>query len=244
MSRPVPALMRTARRCLSPRLTRVRAQGLVLLAVFAAPAVVHAQSAAETAYDRVAKAWAAHRSLEAQFDQRISNPLIGRTASSHGTFLQQKPGRVSITFTDPVGDRIVGDGKSLWVYLPSSAPGQVMKLPANADGAIVADLLGQLLDAPKRTFAISGGDAATVDGRSTRRVQLLPRVDGSVPFLKATLWLDDKEPRPIRVQVTDGQGVERTITLTTWSPDIELPANAFVFTPPKGVKVITKLPGA
>ena len=202
-----------------------------------------AQSAAEVSYDRVAKAWTSHETLEAQFDQRITNPLLGRTALSRGTFLQQKPGRVSITFTDPVGDRIVGDGKSLWVYLPSSAPGQVMKLPANADGAVVVDLLGQLLDAPKRTFTITGGESATINGRATRRVVLVPRSSSSVPFQKATLWLDDTEPRPVRIQVTDTQGVERMITLTTWLPNAVLPRNAFVFSTPKGVKVITKIPG-
>lgn len=214
----------------------------VAVAVAATPAF--AQPAAESAYDRVTKAWATHNTLEARFEQKITNPLLGRTASSRGTFQQRKPGQVSITFTDPAGDRIVGDGKSLWVYLPSSTPGQVLKLPADADGAIVADLLGQLLDAPKRTFTISGGDAVTIDGRATRRVLLVPRVEGSVPFQRATLWLDEKEPRPVRVQVIDGQGVDRTITMTTWQPNATLPANTFVFTPPKGVKVVTKLPGS
>lgn len=225
--------------------TSLRSQiSAVTLITTALSTQLSAQSPAESAYDRVAKAWSAHTSLEANFDQKINNPLIGRTASSRGVFLQQKPGRVSITFTEPVGDRIVGDGKSLWVYLPSSAPGQVMKLPADADGAVVADLLGQLLDVPKRTFAITGGEAVTIDGRTSKRVQLLPRPDAAVPFQRATLWLDDKEPRPLRVQVVDAQGVERTITLTTWVPNAVMPKNAFVFTPPKGVKVVTKLPGA
>ena len=203
-----------------------------------------AQSGAEIAYDRVSKAWATHTTLSADFEQRVTNPLLGRTASSRGTFLQQKPGRVSITFTEPVGDRIVSDGTSLWVYLPSSAPGQVMKLPANSEGAVVADMLGQLLDAPKKSFTFTGGDAVTIDGRATRRVLMTPRVAGSVPFTKATLWLDEKEPRPVRVQVTDEQGVERTITMVTWQPNAALPKNAFTFTAPKGVKVITKVPGA
>lgn len=203
-----------------------------------------AQTGAEAAYDRVAKAWSTHTTLSADFEQRVNNPLLGRTASSKGTFLQQKPGRVSITFTEPVGDRIVSDGSSLWVYLPSSAPGQVMKLPANSEGAVVADLLGQLLEAPKKSFTFSGGDAASIEGRATHRVLMTPKVAGSVPFTKATLWLDDKEPRPVRVQVTDQQGVERTITMVTWQPNATLPKNAFTFTPPKGTKVITKIPGA
>lgn len=205
---------------------------------------VTAQPAADAAYERVTKAWDTHRTLEAQFEQKIVNALLGKTAISRGVFLQRKPNSVSITFTDPVGDRIVGDGKSLWVYLPSSAPGQVMKLPADADGAVVADLLGQLLDAPKRTFTISGGDVVAIDGKTTRRVVLVPRVEGVVPFQRATLWLDDKEPRPVRIQVVDGQGIDRTITLTTWVPNATLAKNAFVFTPPKGAKVVTKIPGS
>ena len=223
----------------SPRL------GLATVAIVALSATsLKAQSGAEAAYDRVAKAWATHSTLSADFEQRVTNPLLGRTASSRGTFLQQKPGRISITFTEPVGDRIVSDGTSLWVYLPSSAPGQVMKLPASAEGAVVADLLGQLLDAPKRSFNLTGGDAVTIDGRATRRVMMTPRSAGSVPFTKATLWLDDKDPRPVRVQVTDEQGVERTITMVTWQPNATLPKNAFTFTAPKGAKVITKIPGA
>ena len=73
---------------------------------------------------------------------------------------------------------------------------------------------------------------------------MTPRTAGSVPFTKATLLLDEKEPRPVRVQVTDEQGVERTITMLTWQPNATLPKNAFTFTTPKGVKVITKVPGA
>lgn len=205
---------------------------------------LRAQNGAEAAYDRVAKAWKDTRTLEATFEQKITNPLLGRTVNSRGVFLQERPGKVSITFTQPAGDRIVGDGKTLWVYLPSSAPGQVLKLPGDADGAIVADLLGQLLETPKRAFAISGGDAVTIDGRATRRVQLLPRNPETVPFQKATLWLEEQEPRPARIQVVDGQGIDRTITLTSWRPGATLPRDAFVFAVPRGVKVSTRLPGS
>jgi outer membrane lipoprotein carrier protein len=73
-------------------------------------------------------------------------------------------------------------------------------------------------------------------------VQLLPRSPDAVPFQKATLWLDEQNPRPVRVQVIDGQGVDRTITLTSWTPGATLPRDAFGFAVPKGVKVTTKLP--
>jgi outer membrane lipoprotein carrier protein len=223
-------------------MTTLTTSAAVIALTFAVSVPLAAQNGAETAYDRMARAWSSVQTLEATFDQKITNPLLGRSVTSKGVFLQERPGKVSITFTQPAGDRIVGDGKTLWVYLPSSAPGQVLKLPGDADGAIVADLLGQLLETPKRAFIISGGDAVTIDGRATRRVQLLPRSPDAVPFQKATLWLDEQNPRPVRVQVIDGQGVDRTITLTSWTPGATLPRDAFRFAVPNGVKVTTKLP--
>lgn len=221
------------------------AAAFVLAVLTAPPCALAAQSVAEAdaAYGRVAKAWSTTRTLQANFDQKITNPILGRTVSSRGVFVQERPNRVSITFTEPVGDRIVGDGKHLWVYLPSSTPGQVLKLPADADGAIVADLLGQLLDTPRRAFTITGGESLAIDGRNTRRVQLVPKSANAAPFTKAVLWLDEKELRPVRIQVLDVQGIDRTITLTTWVPDAALPKDAFAFVTPKGAKVSTKLPG-
>lgn len=207
---------------------------------------VHAfaqSSPADVAYDRAAKAYASFSSIDAQFEQKTTNPVLGKTAMSKGRFVQQKPNLVSITFTDPVGDRIVGDGKSLWVYLPSSTPNQVMKLPANSDGAVIVNLLGQLLDAPRQSFVITGGEAATIDGVATKKVQLVPRKPDSAPFSRATLWIDDKDARPSRVQIIDAQGIDRTFNMTTWSVNGAISKDMFKFTPPKGVKVISNIPG-
>ena len=230
------------------RFIRLRSVVLYGTAIALSPLLVgalYAQAVSgDAAYARVVTAWASQSTLEAKFDQRIVNPILGRTVTSRGVFLQQRPGRIAVTFSDPVGDRIVSDGKHLWVYLPSSTPGQVLKLPADAEGAVVPDLLGALFDAPRRTFAISGGEAATIDGQKTRRVVLVPRVASTMPFQRATVWIDDQDPRPVRVQLLDEQGVERTITLTSWSPNAALPVNAFTFIPPKGVKVVTKIPGS
>lgn len=197
---------------------------------------------ADVAYDRAAKAYASFSSIDAQFEQKTTNPVLGKTAMSKGRFVQQKPNLVSITFTDPAGDRIVGDGKTLWVYLPSSTPGQVMKLPANSDGAVIVNLLGQLLDAPRQSFVITGGEAATVDGVATKKVQLVPKKPDSAPFTRATLWIDDKDARPTRVQIIDSQGIDRTFSMTTWSVNGTLPKDMFKFAPPKGVKVISNIP--
>lgn len=213
-------------------------QATVAFAAVAAPTFAVAQSTpADIAYDRAAKAYASFNNIDAQFEQKTTNPILGKTALSKGRFVQQKPNLVSITFTDPAGDRIVGDGKSLWVYLPSSTPGQVMKLPAKSESAVIVNLLGQLLEAPRQSFVISGGEASSVDGAAAKRVMLVPRAANSSAFQRATLWIDDKDARPVRVQIIDPQGIDRTFNMTAWTVNSVLPKDMFKFTPPKGVKV-------
>lgn len=223
------------------RFTRAATIALTAISAASTHSLFAQSSAADVAYDRAAKAYASFTSIDALFEQKTTNPVLGKTAMSKGRFVQQKPNLVSITFTDPVGDRIVGDGKSLWVYLPSSTPGQVMKLPANSDGAVIVNLLGQLLDAPRQSFVITGGEAASIDGVATKKVQLVPRKSDSAPFSRATLWIDDKDARPTRVQIIDAQGIDRTFNMTTWSVNTALPKDMFKFTPPKGVKVISNI---
>lgn len=218
-------------------------QAAAAFAAIALPSLAVAQSTpAEIAYDRAAKAYASFTNIDAQFEQKTTNPILGKTALSKGRFVQQKPNLVAITFTDPAGDHIVGDGKSLWVYLPSSTPGQVIKLPAKSESAVIVNLLGQLLDAPRQSFVISGGEATMVDGVATKKVTLVPRVANSSAFQRATLWVDDKDARPIRVQMVDPQGIDRTFNMTTWTVNSVLPKDIFKFTPPKGVKVTNGIP--
>ena len=215
----------------------------MLAAAMSVPMFAAAQSTpADVAYDRAAKAYASFSSIDAQFEQKTTNPILGKSAISRGRFVQKKPNLVSINFTDPIGDRIVGDGKFLWVYLPSSTPNQVLKLPANSESAVIVNLLGQLLDAPRKSFVISGGEAVTVDGVPTRKVLLVSRDPNTAAFQRATLWIDDKDSRPVRVQIIDPQGIDRTFNMTSWTVNSALAGDVFKFSPPKGTKVVSKIP--
>ena len=85
-----------------------------------------------------------------------------------GEFQQQRqPARFSFRFVQPKGDMIVGDGKWLWVYLPSSTPGQVIKVPMTEGGAGSLDLASRFFDSPKTRFTITDAGTATVGGRAT-----------------------------------------------------------------------------
>ena len=88
----------------------------------------------EATIDRAVKAYSKVKTARASFEQTLTNPLTGNTQVARGELQQRTPGRLAITFTDPKGDRIVNDGRAVWVYTPSSAPGQVIKLSPAAGG--------------------------------------------------------------------------------------------------------------
>ena len=185
--------------------------------------------------NRAVAAYAKLKTARATFEQTITNPLTGTTVVAKGEYLQQVPGRLSVRFTDPKGDRIVADGKALWAYLPSSNPGQVMKLPLTEEGAGSVDLTAQFLTDPKTKYTISDAGAATVGGRPARALSLVPK--RPMQFTKATVWVDDADGSVRQFEVTELNGLLRKVRLTSLAINVPVDPAAFTFTPPKGVKV-------
>src|SRR4051812_21689220 len=87
-------------------------------------------------------------SLQADFVQVIDNPMID-SAESKGTLVQSGPVKLSMRFTQPSGEAVVIDGKHVWVYTPSTVPGQVIRMPAPTGGPTYGyNLLAWFLDRP------------------------------------------------------------------------------------------------
>lgn len=186
--------------------------------------------------DRAAAEHAKMTTARVQFTQVITNPLTGNRINARGQVLRKAPGLLAITFTDPAGDRIIADGKSVWVYLPSTNPGQVMKMNPGGNEAERLDPASQLLRSPRTRFNIADGGTATVGGRATRVVLLTPK--GRESFTKAKVWIDTRNSMVRRFEVTEPSGLVRNVTLTSIQANVAVPASAFRFTPPRGVRVI------
>jgi outer membrane lipoprotein carrier protein len=102
---------------------------------------------------------------------------------------------------------------------------------------IGVDLVGELLDNPRARYVASDAGAATISGRATHAVRLLPRQE-SAQLAEATVWVDDRDGAVRQVAMTDANGLVRTLRMTSWTPNAKLPANTFIFTPPSGVRVV------
>jgi outer membrane lipoprotein carrier protein len=213
----------------------IRPNGALVLVTLLGVAPVQAQRA-DSIIQRTSTTYRQLRSLTAGFDQVVSNEMLG-TFKSRGTLAQAGASRLSMRFTDPAGEAIVIDGTAIWIYTPSTAPGQVLKAPIASAAGYGVNLLGWLLDRPAERYKVSLLREDKLEDTPVDVLRLTPAVEG-LPFTSATLWLAKGDGLPRRIEVTEPSGNHRTVTLSNLRTNAPLPAGTFTFTPPKGVKVI------
>jgi outer membrane lipoprotein carrier protein len=217
---------------------RVLAAVAILLTASASRAAAQSRSDTATAmtlYREAVARFAGAKTMRAGFEQTLVSPVIKTPRLSRGELMQRPPDRFAFRFTDPAGDVVVSDGAALWVYLPSTAKGQVLKLPREVGGAfdVVARLLAnpgdrmQVRVVPERDRV--GGDIVTA-------FVLTPRADGA-PFQSARVWIGaDRLLRQIEIE--EPGGLRRRMRFTDMRLGVALPKRAFVFDVPDGVRVI------
>jgi outer membrane lipoprotein carrier protein len=204
------------------------------LALAALPAAAPAQTAQDI-IERAATAYARLNSMKAEFRQTLTNPLTGSTQTSTGQILRKKPNLLSITFN--TGDRVAADGSTIWAYLPSSVPGQVMKMPYKGAGVGSVDLADQFLNSPRARYNATLAGTATIAGRPTHAVTLVPKRQSS-SFNRGKVWIDDVDYSIRQVEVEGANGLTRRVVITSFTANPTIPRSAFQFTPPKGVKIV------
>jgi outer membrane lipoprotein carrier protein len=206
--------------------------GLALLAAAPLPA-----QDAQAIIGRSARVYRSLASLRADFVQLIDNPMID-SAESKGTLVQAGPAKLAMRFTDPAGEAIVIDGQHVWVYTPSTVPGQVVRLAVPSGGPVYGyNLLAWLLDRPAERYRATYLRNEPINGRSTDVIQLIPAVP-DLPFSKAVIWLDQDTALPRRLEIHEESGATRTLSLKRIRVNEAVPARTFTFKVPQGVRVV------
>jgi len=209
------------------------------IAIAAIPAAARAQSA-ESVIDRAVAAYGRLNSMRAEFRQTLTNPVTGNSQTTTGVILRKKPNLLSIRFES--GDRVAADGSTLWVYLPSSAPGQVIRMPYTGANASAIDPAEQFLNSPRSRFNVSADGTATVGGRSTHILTLVPKRANSA-FSNARVWIDDDDSSIRQFDVETANGLKRHVIITSFTPNPELAKSSFHFSVPKGARVVDQARG-
>lgn len=197
------------------------------------PLAAAGQTPGET-LDRAARTYQGLTSFSADFSQVIDDPMLGNYRS-RGRLVQAGDGRLSLRFTDPAGEQIVLDGRHVWMYLPSTEPGQVRKIPMNS----LPDYFNprSLLNQPARRFEAKSVRRDQLNGRAADVVLLAPR-DSSLPFSEVTLWIDREDGLPRRLQFKERSGATRTFTFADVRTNQRVPERTFTFQIPPGVRVV------
>jgi outer membrane lipoprotein carrier protein len=207
---------------------------ITALALAALPAASRAQSA-DAILDRAVAAYGRLNSMRAEFKQTLTNPLTGNSETTSGVILRQKPNLLSINFES--GDRVAADGSTLWVYLPSSVPGQVVRMPYTGANATAFDPADQFLNAPRTRFNVSSAGSATIAGHATHAIALVPKRANNA-FTSAKVWIDDKDSSIRQFDLESANGLKRHVVITSFTSNPALSRANFRFTAPKGAKIV------
>jgi len=187
--------------------------------------------------DRASAAYQTTQTLTARFVQIITNPMVGEPDTTRGQLFQQRPSRFAMRFTDPAGDRIVADGRYLWLYTPSTAPGQVIRSRIPAVGTTGPNLVGQFVERPHERYTARYVRADSSGAGWADVVALTPR-DSAQPYTSAMIWVGRGDGLVHRVDIVESGGQERSVRLSQLRPNAAVPAKEFRFTAPVGVRVV------
>lgn len=209
---------------------------LLLALSLSAPALAAQERSAADLLERAARAYQAVSSFRADFRQVIADSMIG-TFTSQGKLVQAGEARLSMRFSDPDGEAIVMDGERLWVYTPSTTPGQVLRMKVPTDPTYGPNVLAWILTKPSERYRSRYLRSDAVGGRAVDVVALTP-IDRSLPFREAVVWLDQFDNLPRRLEIQERSGQNRTLVLSRVETNRRVADATFRFEVPAGVRVI------
>lgn len=208
---------------------------LVVSALTVAPPALSAQdpfavlARARAAYDTI-------HTLRADFLQIVDNPMVGAPDTTRGVLYQEPPSRFAMNFTHPKGDRILSDGKYLWVYTPSTTPGQVIRTPLPSSGGTGPNLIGQFVEhSEERYHARFLRTDSTATG-VTDVIHLEPIKTGQ-PYTAADIAIA-RSGLVARLDITETSGQKRVLIFSKPRLNARVSGGTFRFTPAAGVRVV------
>ncbi len=209
-------------------------KSILLLGLLATP--LQAQDGNEIV-GRASRVYRSLSSLSADFVQLVDNPMID-SAESRGKLIQSGNAKLSMRCWDPPGEAIVIDGQHVWIYTPSTVPGQVIRMSVPSGGPVYGyNILSWLLDRPAERYEVKYLRKDTLSGKEMDVVELTPTVP-DLPFERAVVWLDRGDALPRRLEILERSGATRTLTLSKLRTNEPVTDKTFRFDVPEGVRVV------
>ena len=193
---------------------------------------------ATSALGRAGIAYRGLTELTADFSQTLVNPMLGAPERSRGQIFLAPPDRFAMRFTNPGGDRIVADGTWLWLYAPSTVPGQVIRQPIPRSGISSPNLMGQFVDRPLERYDVTYLGEDAVAEETVDVLRLTPRGE-SLGFRWAEIAIARTDGILRRIDLMEESGQRRTLVFSAIQTQAEIPAEELRFEVPQGTRVVT-----
>jgi len=187
--------------------------------------------------DRASAAYQRAQTFAADFVQVVANPMLGEPDTTRGRLYQKRPRRFAMRFTRPRGDRIVADGRWLWLYTPSTTPGQVIRSRIPENGTTGPNLIGQFVERARERYGARYVRADSTAAGWVDVIALTPR-DSSLPYSAAVVWVGRGDGLVRRLEITERGGQQRVVILSNLKENAAVAAREFRFTPPASVQVV------
>ena len=175
--------------------------------------------------------------LTAEFTQIIVNPMIGAPDTTWGRLYEMRPSHFAMRFTRPKGDRVVADGRWLWLYTPSTTPGQVIRTRIPEVGTTGPNLIGQFVERPRERYRaryVRADSLATGVADVLRLTPLRP----DWPYDEALIWVDRATALVTRLDIGESSGQRRVVILRNLKVNGGVPQREVTFSRPAGVRVV------
>lgn len=187
--------------------------------------------------DRASRSYDTVRTLQAEFIQIIDNPMLGDPDTTRGKLYQRRPSYFAMRFTEPKHDRVVADGRRLWLYTPSTTPGQVIRTAIPGTGTTGPNLIGQFVERPRERYDARYVREDSLPDGPVDVIALTPRAQ-DLAYSAATVWIAKQDGLARRIEIEETSGQRRTIILRNVTVNRAIGPREFRFSPPAGLQVV------
>jgi len=166
------------------------------------------------------------KSGRSTFTQTVASPN-GKQKVSNGSFEFERPNRFRFVYEKPYAQTVVGDGTKVWIYDPDLNQASSRKTGDALANTPAALIVSNDID---KVFALA--DQPSKDGIDW--VLATPKqTEGTVRALKVGF----RNHALAQLEIDDSFGQRSMIVFNGFEANAKLPADTFVFVPPKGADV-------
>lgn len=194
-----------------------------------------AQPSADDIATRVQNFYNQTKTFQANFEQEYVVKFHNQKKVDKGHVIFEKPGKMSWTYNEPNGNRVVSDGRTLKVYERENQQMYEQPVDKSYYPAALSFLMGKGELTKDFTFRLL--DPSTMKFEGGYVLEGTPK-DTTPAYQKVLLYVDAATAQVRRVLILDAQGNRNRFDFLNPIVNTPVQKGEFSFTPPVGTQVV------